>query len=144
MRVEHPLHLGGVDVEAADEDQVAAPVDEVQVAVVVPVGEVTGAQPAVGVGPVGTVGPVTGEEVGPADPDLARTVEVLVAAGGGGAGPRGRPPAPRGGPRPPGRPPRGSRGRGAGPPRRATDRRCSWAWPDPWQACWPPPAPPPS
>ena len=47
--VEHPLDLGRVDVEAADQDQVAAPVDQVQVAVGVPVGEVAGAEPAVGV-----------------------------------------------------------------------------------------------
>ncbi len=73
---EHLLDLVRVDVEAADQDQLAQPVDQEQVAVGVGVGHVAGRPPAVGVGPVPAVRPVAAEQVGAADHDLAR-----VAAG---------------------------------------------------------------
>ena len=72
VRQQHLLDLARVDVEAADQDQLAPPVDQVQVAVLVEVGDVAGGEPAVGVRALGAVGPVAGEDVGAADDDLAR------------------------------------------------------------------------
>ena len=63
VRGQHQLDLVRIDVEPADEDQLAEPVDEEQVAVLVGVGDVAGRPPAVGVGRAGAVGPVAVEEV---------------------------------------------------------------------------------
>ena len=83
MLGDHLLDLGGIDVEAADDDEVLGPVDEVQVAVVVGHGDVAGAQPAVGgQHPGGLLGivEVALEHVGALHPDLAGVAAQHVVA----------------------------------------------------------------
>ena len=67
---QHLLDLARVNVEAADEHQLLAPVDQPQVAVGVGHGDVAGREPAIGVGTFDTVRPVAGEQVRAADDDL--------------------------------------------------------------------------
>src|SRR4029077_3333225 len=71
---DHVLDLHRVDVETRDDDELLEPVDEEQVARGVEEADVAGAPPTVLVRATGAGGPVAAEQVGAADPDLARVV----------------------------------------------------------------------
>src|SRR3954452_20999759 len=58
MRGDRILYLARVDVEPADEDELAQSVDEEEVAVAVGVRDVPGAEPSVGIRTARAVGPV--------------------------------------------------------------------------------------
>jgi hypothetical protein len=67
---QHVLDLARVDVEAAHQDEVEPPVDEVEVAAPVEDGDVAGGEPALLVRPAGRVRPVPEEQVVAADDHL--------------------------------------------------------------------------
>ncbi len=74
MGGDHLFHLGRVDVEAGDDDEILDPIDEEEEAVVVDHRDVARAEPAVlGEGPLAGLGivPVAAEDVRPSHPDLA-------------------------------------------------------------------------
>ena len=81
VRRDDVLHLTRIDVEAADEDELADAVDEEQVAVCIGVRHVAGAEPPVTVRSVRAVGPIAGEQVRTSYDDLPRVAVVdLLAA----------------------------------------------------------------
>src|SRR4029453_16220527 len=65
------LHLGGVDIEAVDDDQFTRPVNEEQLPVE-QVAHVSSREPAALPWPPATLRPVAGKQAVAADPDLAR------------------------------------------------------------------------
>jgi len=68
---QHLFHFPWVDGEAGDLDHLGRPVDQVQLAGVVEVADVTGDEPAVSARATAAVRPVTGEQGGAADDDPA-------------------------------------------------------------------------